>query len=122
MNFFSVDEDYLSNIEVKLIAGKFFTSDNNSSNKNFIVINEQALKAFSYETAMDAIGQEIIYQSDSTRKIIIGVVKDYNHSMLLHQIEPMALMFNPDEFSVVHVKYSGTYEETGTTVEKAGAS
>ncbi len=100
LNLFSVDEDYLKNIEVRLIAGKFFTPDNNASNKNFIVINGQALKALNYLTAMDAIGQEIIYQSDSTGKTIIGVVEDYNHSMLLNQIEPMALMFNPDEFSL----------------------
>ena len=31
----------------------------------------------------------------------------------------MALMFNPDEFSLLHVKYSGTYDEAGSTVEKA---
>ncbi len=119
LNLFSVDEDYLKNIEVKLVAGKFFAPDNNASNKNFIVINGQALKALDYQTAMDAIGQEIIYQSDSTGKTIIGVVEDYNHSMLLNHIEPMALMFNPDEFSLVHVKYSGAYDEAGKTVEKA---
>ncbi len=46
LNLFSVDEDYLKNIEVKLVAGKFFAPDNNASNRNFIVINSQALKAF----------------------------------------------------------------------------
>ena len=119
LNLFSVDEDYLKNIEVKLVAGKFFVPDNNASNKNLIVINSQALKVLNYQTAMDAIGQEIIYQSDSTGKTIIGVVEDYNHSMLLNHIAPMALMFNPDEFSLVHVKYSGAYDEASKTVEKA---
>ena len=122
LNLFSVDEDYLKNIEVNLVAGKFFAPDNNASNKNFIVINSQALKAFHYQTAIDAIGQEIIYQSDSTGKTIIGVVEDYNHSMLLNHIEPMALMFNPDEFSLVHVKYSGTYDGALKRWRRRGAS
>ena len=60
MNLFSVDEDYLKNIEVQLVAGKFFAPDNNASNKNFIVINGQALKALDYQTAMDAIGQNYL--------------------------------------------------------------
>ena len=119
LNLFAVDEDYLKNIGVKLIAGKFFTPDNIASNKNFIVVNKQALKAFHYETEMDAIGQEVIYQADSTRKTIIGVVEDYNHAMLLTPIAPMALTFHPDEFSLLHIKYSGTYEEASKSVEKA---
>ena len=59
LNLFSVDEDYLKNIEVKLVAGKFFAPDNNASNKNFIVINSQALKALDYQTAMDASGRKL---------------------------------------------------------------
>lgn len=83
INSFSVDEDYLKNIEVDLIAGKFFSPENGESNKNFIVLNEEALKALHFETPIDALNEEIIYQADSSRKVIIGVVKNYNHGQLM---------------------------------------
>ncbi|HEX6225877.1 MAG TPA: FtsX-like permease family protein, partial [Chryseolinea sp.] len=118
LKVFVVDENYLENIGVKLTAGKFFSADN-VSNKDFVVINDRALKAFQYDTPFDAIGEEIIFQSDSSRKKIIGVVEDYNHSLLLNEIEPMVLMSNADELSLLHVKYTGTYEEAANSVEKA---
>lgn len=73
---FAVDADYLKNMEVRLVAGKFFPAEQGASNRNFIVINEQAAKALHYDTPPDALGEEIIYQNDSSRKVVIGVVKD----------------------------------------------
>jgi putative ABC transport system permease protein len=121
VNYFAVDEDYLRNIEVALVAGKFFTAEQGSSNQNLIVLNEEALNSFQFPTAADAIGQELIFEDDSTRKMVIGVVKDYNHSMLMEKLEPMALMYKPEEFRLLQVKYNGTFEEAGQTIQTAWA-
>jgi hypothetical protein len=72
LDFFTVDEDYLKNMELKLVAGKFYTAEQEASNKDYIVINEEAVKALHYESPVDAVGAQIISQSDSTRKTIIG--------------------------------------------------
>jgi putative ABC transport system permease protein len=122
INSFSVDEDYLRNMEVDLIAGRFFSPDNVGSNKNFIIINEKALKVLHYSTATDALGEEIIFQSDSSRKQIIGIVKDYNHSQLFSQIDPLALLYNPDEFRLLQVRYSGKSAEAIGSIEAAWAN
>jgi|APTNR8051073442_1049403.scaffolds.fasta_scaffold00039_122 putative ABC transport system permease protein len=119
VNYFTVDEDYLKSIQVPLIAGKFFEAEVGESNKNFIVINERALESFHFVSAADALGQELIYQPDSSRKQIIGVVKNYNHSILLEKLEPMALMYNPEELGLLQVSYSGTYEDASRSIEKA---
>ncbi|HEY9488412.1 MAG TPA: ABC transporter permease [Chryseosolibacter sp.] len=119
LNTFSVDEDYLTNMEVGLIAGKFFKSENGRSNKNFTVINEQALKVLHYENAHDAIGEEIIYQSDSSRKEIIGVVKDYNHNQLFSHIDPLALMYDSASYALLQVRYTGNREDAVKSLEKA---
>jgi putative ABC transport system permease protein len=118
LSYFATDEDYLKNIQVDLIAGNFFT-ESKASNKNFIVLNEEAVKAFHFKTATAAIGEEIIYQRDSTHKTIIGVVKNYNHQILLSHIDPMALVYSPDQFSLLQVKYSGSYEDAAAVIEKA---
>ncbi len=122
LNYFMVDEDYLKNMELKLVAGKFFTAEQEASNQNYIVINEEAVKKLQYESSVDAIGMEIISQSDSTRKTIIGVVVNYNHRALFQSISPLALMYNPNQFNLLQVGYSGNYENASESIEKAWAT
>jgi len=119
LNTFSVDEDYLENMEVPLIAGKFFASQNGYSNSNFIVINERALKALHYENALEAIGEEIVSQADSSRKKIIGVVRDYNHSQLFSNIDPLGLLYDTATLGLLQVRYTGSREAAVQAVERA---
>jgi len=121
-NYFVVDNDYLDNIEVSLVAGKFFEPENGDGNKNFIVINEMALETFQYKSVSDALGQELIFQSDSSKKQIIGVVKDYNHIALMSKLEPMVLMWNPEQIGLLQVRFTGSNENAKATIEKAWAS
>ena len=122
LNYFMVDEDYLKNMELKLVAGKFYTAEQEASNKDYIVINEEAVKKLQYESPVDAVGEEIISQSDSTRKTIIGVVVNYNHRALFQTISPLALMYNPSQFNLLQVGYSGSYENAVESIEKAWAT
>ena len=119
LNYFAVDEDYLENMGLELIAGNHFTPEAGNSNKSHIIINEEALKAFHYSTALEAIGEEVIYQPDSSRKTIIGVVRNYNHQFLMTGISPLALLYDPEQFNLVQVKYAGSYEGAAATLEKA---
>lgn len=121
LNYFFVDEDYLKNMEVPLVAGRFFDRSNQKANAKFIVLSEKAVEAFHFKTNLDAIGQELIIQKDSARYLIIGVVKNYNHQLLMEKREAMALLYNPKEFNLLQIKYRGTYEETGKLIEAAWA-
>ncbi len=119
--YYATDEDYLKNLEVPLVAGRYFLEKDGASNKNFIVLNEKAVEAFHFKSPQEALGEEIILQKDSTRKQIIGVVKNYNHQMLMEKMEPLSLIYNPEEYSLLQVKYTGTYEEAGKSIETAWA-
>jgi putative ABC transport system permease protein len=119
--YFSVDEDYLKNIDVSMVAGKFYQADAGEVNKKFIAISEKAVEKFNFKNAADAIGQEIILQRDSSRLQIIGVFKNYNHQMLIEKMEPLALIYNPKEYSILQVKYTGSFEGAGTSIEAAWA-
>lgn len=122
VNYFAVDEDYLTNMQVKLVAGRFFAPEHGDANRNFIVLNETALKRFNYKSVSDALGQELIMQNDSVRKQIIGVVKDYNHTALMERLDAMVLLYNPSEIGNLQVRYSGSYDQAVTSIEKAWAS
>ncbi len=121
ISYFSVDEDYLTNMGLGLRAGEFFKTANGSSNKNFIVLNEKAVESFHFDSPEEAVGQEI-YAYDSSRLMIIGVVKNYNHEMLMEKLTPMALIYKPEEFRMLQVRYTGSYEEAGKTVESVWAT
>lgn len=119
--YYSVDEDYLKNIEVPLIAGRFYEAEAGKTNERFIVLNEKAIEAFHFKDASEALGQEVILKQDSSKAQIIGVIKNYNHQLLMEKMEPMALIYNPKEFQILQVKYTGTFEKAGATIEAAWA-
>lgn len=119
--YYSTDEDYLRNLEIPLVAGRYFEANDGASNKNFIVLNEKAAETFHFSSPQEALGEEIIFQKDSSHKQIIGVVKNYNHQMLMEKMEPLALINNPEEYNLLQVKYTGTYEEAGKSIETAWA-
>lgn len=122
INTFSVDEDYLKNMQIELVAGAFFKQENGVNNSNYVVINEEAVKALRFSSPLEAIGQQVIYHADSSRKTITGVVRNYNHSQLLHKIDPLALMYEPRDIRVLQVRYSGSEEEATRSIEKAWAT
>jgi putative ABC transport system permease protein len=119
--YYAVDEDYIRNMELDLIAGKNFIPQGGESNKNYIILSEKAVEAFQLGTPLEAIGQELIAESDSSRKKVIGVVKNYNHQMMMGKMDPVALISKTSEYSLLQVKYSGSYEDAGKSVEAAWA-
>ncbi len=121
INTFSVDEDYLKNIEVELVAGEFYQAEAGELNKRSLVISEKAVEAFQFDSPLDAIGQEVIHQNDSSRAKIIGVFKNYNHQLLMEQMAPLALIYNPSNFEILQVAYNGDFQSAGTTIEQAWA-
>jgi putative ABC transport system permease protein len=119
MDYFLVDEDYLANMNLKLLAGRFFKAGADSLNKEYMVINEQAVTKFNFGTPQEAIGQQLIQDSDSLKRTIIGVITGYNHRDLTRQISPLALLYDPAQFSVLQVSYIGSYEQAAISIEKA---
>jgi putative ABC transport system permease protein len=121
VDYFSVDAAYLDNMSIPLVAGRNFDAAAGLSNKNFLLINEQAVKALKYGDPHDALGKVVFGADDSARYEIIGVIRDYNHQVLIDKIAPMALKYNPDGFAILQVKYSGKPEAAAATIESVWA-
>ncbi len=121
LNHYSVDEDYIQNMGLTLQAGKFFSEEAGQSNKDFIVLNEEAVKAYQFESALDAIGKSLIIQDDSSQRQVIGVVKDYQHELFGERLVPMALIYNPEEYALLQVEYNGDFIHASRTIEQTWA-
>jgi putative ABC transport system permease protein len=96
----SVDEDYIPTLGMKMAAGRNF-SNQMRSDSNAIVINETAAKFLGYADPVNRIVYEDILSisaagTTNTFKpfTIVGVVKDFNFSSLHTAVEPMVLRLN----------------------------
>lgn len=104
LNYFEVDEDYVENMGLTLVAGQSFTE---SVKERKLVINEEASKKFGYPHPLDAVGQ-IVILDDSVNYEVIGVLKNYNHETLVSSIKPLGLIYAPEEFGILQVKVNSS--------------
>ncbi|HMJ69298.1 MAG TPA: ABC transporter permease [Cyclobacteriaceae bacterium] len=118
-DYYFVDEGYEKNLSLTVVAGKFFEEANGESNKNMLVLNETAIKALHFSSPHEAVGTLLYSREDSVARTVVGVVRDYNHQALLNKIEPLVLLYEPTRWSVMQIKYSGTYDEAMKAVTQA---
>jgi len=92
-----VNYDFFETMGVKLLAGRaFLPTDHNIDFQQLksVVINENAANLFGIKSPEEAIGKEILWGNDGTRRwTIIGVVKDFHQESLHKPMEP--LIFRP---------------------------
>ncbi len=122
VGYFLVDEDYLTNMGVSLVAGRFFSDRATAATQNYIVINQTAVTHFRFASAQEAVGQALLIERDSSERTILGVVADYNHRDLTQPISPMALVYDSAQFNLLQVSYTGTYAEVARVIEGAWAA
>jgi len=103
-NYFAVDESYIKNLKLELVAGTNFTPKQTEERE--VIINEQAAEALGFATPIEAIGGNVIL-GDSTNVNIVGVVKNYNFMILYMEIRPLLLRYNPEEFEWAQAKVAG---------------
>lgn len=121
VDYFWVDQDYITNMNLTLVAGQFFSNEGNSFNNDKIIINQRAVHVFNLGSDKEAIGKEILSRDDSTHWTVIGVVKNYNCRDLTNAIPPMCLRFRQDRFMILQVSYSGPFDEAVHSIKNAWA-
>jgi ABC-type antimicrobial peptide transport system permease subunit len=104
--FSRVGYDYIETLGITLKEGRSFSRKfNNEGSK--IILNETALKTMQLD---DPIGKVVNIRGN---REIIGIVKDFHFKSLYERIEPMFLIFQPEDANriVVNIQ-SGTEKET----------
>jgi putative ABC transport system permease protein len=101
----SVDYDFIDTYEIELIAGRNFSPEfptdqrnirrtsGDSPNAGAVIINQEAVRRFGWE---DAIGKKVIqtYGADRNYYTVVGVIKDFHFSSLKNTIKPMNLFLS----------------------------
>jgi len=86
----SADADFQKTMQLQLKLGRWFTDDNGTDKKSFI-LNETAVKNFKLSTPV--IGQVFIFKGDTGS--ITGIVKDFSYKSMHEKIGPLVVFNNP---------------------------
>jgi len=97
-----VDEGFLQNMNLDLIAGTNFTAAN-LSKETYVILNEKAAKALNFNNAANAIGK-LVWLDDSTQVIISGVVKDFYYLNPKHELGNLVLRNNLQKYNYLNIK------------------
>jgi putative ABC transport system permease protein len=95
--FWSVDEDFINTMGLKLVNGRNFAKDMGSDTAGMIV-NEAFARKFGEK---DPLNKNVYRYSYGLQGYhIIGVVKDFNFASLKDNIGPLAMVFQPDNGAI----------------------
>jgi putative ABC transport system permease protein len=100
MRDMTVDENYISNIALKFLAGKNFVNDQ-ANQEAHVILNESSLQLFGFSDPPSAVGQTI-YTNDSTMLEVVGVVKDFHFRPLNSKIGPLALRYRIADLNILN--------------------
>ncbi len=101
-----VDHNYLTNLNLKLLAGKNFI-EKASSNSNHVIVNEEFLKHFKIKQPFDAIGQ-IFLMDDKQEIVVIGVVKNFHYASLRDPIKSFFFRYDVSQFKMANIKVASS--------------
>ena len=93
--FYSADAHFLETMGLRLLAG------NNISDarvREGIIVNEAATRQLSFASPQAAIGQDLYVGWHREYESIVGVVEDYQSNILLHPVEPLVLLNDPEAY------------------------
>ncbi|NIJ51875.1 ABC transporter permease [Dyadobacter arcticus] len=89
---FSVDNDFIKTMEIKLLAGRDFNAESEADLKNAVIVNESLVKKQGWKNPVSKRIRYFIDNKGTTQEAqVVGVVKDFHIYSLQHKIEPLVL-------------------------------
>ncbi|SHH97412.1 putative ABC transport system permease protein [Chryseolinea serpens] len=105
MGKLTTDENFITNLDLKIIAGKNLPVVSDSSSR-FIVVNDAAVKKLGYAHPADILGEVFEAKGGGELLEVVGVVKDFRYKLLINQdeIEPLVIQNIPSSFAFLNIK------------------
>jgi len=121
LDLYFVNEDYIQQLGMDIIAGRGFSRNFVSDSSQAMIINEKAVSLLGYSNAQDAIGAK--YQQWGSNGEVIGVVKDFNFKSLQDEISPLTMRLDPTETNIITIKIdAANTAQTIASIESAWQS
>ncbi len=109
MQMLWVDQDYVSTMKMKLVAGRNFSKDHSMDKSEGFIVNEEAVKKMGWQGPSQAIGktiQWVIPDRVLKKGKVVGVVEDFNINPLKSAVQPLVMHYSPLRFQYLYVRFS----------------
>jgi putative ABC transport system permease protein len=118
LDVYRVDFDFIPQYNLKIVAGRPFSSKFPSDSTKALVINEATVKLLGYRSPQEAVGKK--FNQWDREGTIIGVAKDFNFKSLKENVKPLTFrILDPWNGDLLSVKLAGgNVKETLKTIEK----
>jgi putative ABC transport system permease protein len=104
MDDINVDHDFISTLEIKMVAGRNFSEEFSTDQSDAIIINQTAARKYGWD---NPIGKTIKYSIGPDKfatGTVYGVVKDFHLASLYRVIEPLFISNNPENLNYLLVR------------------
>lgn len=98
----NLDYDFLDLYNIKLLAGRNFSSSNPEDFNSYIVM-ESLVKQLGFDRPQEIINKYVYLDGKEPRKVI-GVVEDYHNLSLATKLTPIILRLNPTKRGFFSIK------------------
>ena len=99
------DEKYLDVLGLELKEGRSFDVNKPTDQAFAFIVNEAAVRQLGWDSA--AVGKHFTYFHEEQLGQVIGVIKDFNFTSLHNSVEPMVIVYNPNNSYYMLVRTDG---------------
>lgn len=111
INVMSVDEDFVSTMNIEIVKGRDFSADFETDTANYL-INEVTANIMGFP---DPINQDLTLWGQTGK--VVGVVKNFHMSSMYEPIAPLIIRNDPSSTSVAFIRTQGNVEEALQAIE-----
>ncbi|MCP4724774.1 MAG: FtsX-like permease family protein, partial [bacterium] len=102
--FIRSDEEFLKTFDIEIVEGSDFKKITDARNNTAFLVNETFVDAYDLN---DPIGVKCIEANTGISGEIVGVMKDFNYASLQNTIDPLVIVYRPQQAAFLMVKISG---------------
>ncbi|RMG73535.1 MAG: ABC transporter permease [Bacteroidetes bacterium] len=122
LDLFTVDFDYFSTMEMRIPVGRDFDRSLSTDSTEAVLVNEAMVRRMAWDDPIGkriqmGIGQEGEEEPPYVR--VIGVVGDYHHKSLYHEIEPLLFIHRENNRNGMVRIQAQNVEQTLAAIEAA---
>ncbi|TMI86036.1 MAG: FtsX-like permease family protein [Bacteroidetes bacterium] len=119
MQMLSIDQDFVTTMKMKLLAGRNFAMDHPTDKVEGFIINEEAVRKMGWKDAASAVGKTIQWvRPDVVLKKgkVLGVVANFNINPLKSAVQSLVMHYSPLRFQYLYVRFNQSNAEKLTSV------
>jgi putative ABC transport system permease protein len=109
MQMLFIDQDFVSTMKMKLLAGRGFASDHPTDKTEGFVVNQEAVKKMGWHDPARAIGKTIQWVRPGVvlkTGRVLGVVENFNINPLKSAVQPLVMHYSALRFQYLYVRFN----------------